>query len=326
MNNAIIINQIIILAILVAIGILATKLKVITEGTKKGIADIVFDITLPLLIITTFAKIDMNPDILRNSGLVFLFAYVALAIMYLAGDLSSLIMGLKGNQRAVMINHHMFGNIVFLGFPLMDSLFPGGEGLLYAAVFHLASNSVMWTFGVWVFLKGKGGKRNEVWKNMLNPNTIAFFLGLIIMFFNLKLPDLLFEPLHGLGRATIYLSMLYIGAMLVQTHVRGILKKPHVFVLSFNKLLLVPFVLSMVINLSTYLFFPEFGDIAKKVVLLEAAMPCMATIVVMAHKFGSDDKLATENVFMSTVFSIFTIPLVYWGLSMMDKLFAGIFG
>jgi len=325
MHNNIILYQIAILAILVLIGIIATKLKIITEGAKKGIADLVFDVTLPLLIITTFARIDMTPEILRNSGLVFLFAYFALAVMYAAGDLSAWILRLKANQRAVFINHHMFGNIVFLGFPLMDALFPGGEGLLYAAVFQLASNSVMWTFGVWVFLKGAGGKRNEVWKNMLNPNTIAFFLGLLIMFFNLGLPDLLYEPLHGLGKSTIYLSMLYIGAMLVQTRVRGIFKKPHVFLFSLNKLLLVPLILAVTINLLSYWLFPGFGDIARKVVLLEASMPAMATIVVMAHKFGSDEVLATENVFVSTVLSIVTIPIVYSGILLLDIFLAGIF-
>lgn len=321
MQNSIILYQITILAILVVIGIIATRLKVITEGAKKGIADLVFDVTLPLLILTTFAKIDMTPEILKNSGLVFLFAYLSLAVMYAVGHLVAFIIKIRGNQRAVFINHHMYGNIVFLGFPLMDALFPGGEGLLYAAVFQLASNSVMWTFGVWVFLKGNGGSRKEVWKNMINPNTVAFFLGIIIMLFQVRFPEVLFEPLHGLGKSTIYLSMIYIGAMLVHTKVRGIMKKPHIFLLSFNKLLFVPFLLAIVINLLSYWLFPGFGDIARKVVLLEASMPCMATIVVMAHKFGSDEELATENVFISTILSIFTIPVVYSGLILIDNLF-----
>lgn len=322
MENNVILYQITILAILVVIGMFATRLNVITESTKKGIANIVFDITLPLLIITTFANIDISPEILRNSALVFLFAYIALMIMYLNGTLFSRILRLKGNQRAVFINHHMFGNIVFLGFPLMDALFPGGEGLLYAAVFQLASNSVMWTIGVWIFLRGKGFTRAALWKNMINANTVAFFIGLIIMFFNIRFPKVLFEPLYGLGKSTIYLSMLYIGAMLVHTRVRGIFKKSHLFVLSFNKLLLVPALLSLIVYGLSSLFFTEFGEVARKVLLLESAMPCMATIAVMANKFGSDDQMATENIFVSTIFSIFTIPLIYSGLLLLDALFS----
>lgn len=321
MQNHIIIYQIAILAILVMVGVLATKLKIITESVKNGIADIVFDITLPLLIVTTFARIEITTEIIRNSGLVFLFAYIAMGVMYLTGDLFSRVSRLKGNQRAVFINHHMYGNIVFLGFPLMDALFPGGEGLLYAAIYQLASNSIMWTLGVWVFLKGKGGSKKEVWRNMLNPNTIAFFVGLLVMFFRIRLPDIIYEPLYGLGKSTIYLSMLYIGAMLAFTSVKGTLRKPHVFLLSFNKLLLVPTIIAMIVYAMTNWIFPSFGEISMKVVILEASMPCMATIVVMAKKFGSDDILATENVFVSTLLSMVTIPLVYGGLLILDNLF-----
>ncbi|HKK62737.1 MAG TPA: AEC family transporter, partial [Bacteroidales bacterium] len=171
----------------------------------------------------------------------------------------------------------------------------------------------------------KGGRKKEVWSKMLNSNTLAFFVGLIIMFFNIKLPDLIFEPLHGLGKSTIYLSMLYIGSMLYHTKVKGVFRKPHVFLLAFNKLLLIPFILAIIVNLVSYLFLPGFGEVARYVLLLESAMPCMATIVVMAHKFGSDDGLATENVFVSTVLSIISIPLVYSGLFFLDSLFSGWF-
>jgi malate permease and related proteins len=321
MQNHIILYQIAVLSILVVVGVLATKAKIITASVKNGIADIVFDITLPLLIITTFARIEITPVIIKNSSLVFLFAYIAMGVMYVTGDIFAKVSRLKGNQRAVFINHHMYGNIVFLGFPLMDALFPGGEGLLYAAIYQLASNSVMWTFGVWVFLKGKGGSKKDVWKNMLNPNTIAFFVGLLVMFFKIKLPDIVFEPLNGLGKSTIYLSMLYIGAMLAFTSVKGTLRKSHVFLLSFNKLLLAPSIIAFIVYAMTHWLFPSFGEISMKVLILQTSMPCMATIVVMARKFGSDDTLATENVFVSTLLSMITIPLIYGGLLLLDNLF-----
>jgi len=321
MENQIITDQILVLAILVATGVLAVKAKIITDSVRNGIADIVFDITLPLLIITTFARIEMTPDILRNSGLVFLFAYLALLVMFLSGVLSAGIMGQKGNQRAVMINHHMFGNIVFLGFPLMNALFPGGEGLLYAAVFQLASNSVMWTAGVWIFLKGNGSAGKDVLKNLVNSNTIAFFVGIVLMLVKIKVPDLLYDTLHGLGSTTNYLSMLYIGAILASTRIKGTIKKAHVFLTAFDKLLLVPAIFAfLVYSISSWLF-PSFGETAMKVVILEASMPCMATIVVMARKFGSDETLATENVFVSTIAALVTLPLIYGGLAILDRLF-----
>jgi len=48
------------------------------------------------------------------------------------------------------------------------------------------------------------------------------------------------------------------------------------------------------------------------VVILESAMPCMANIVIIAKMYKVDENLATANVFVSTVLSIFTLPFIYW--------------
>ncbi|HDR68478.1 MAG TPA: AEC family transporter [Bacteroidaceae bacterium] len=314
MENQIILNQIIILAILVAVGVLATKLRVINESVKDGMAKLIFQITLPLFIITSMARIDLTAEIILNSGLVFLYAFLAFFIMFLTGTLFARLTGLQGKQRAVFINHHIFGNIVFLGFPLMDALFPGGEGLLYAAIFQLASNIIMWSFGVWIFIRSNGTPAGGLAKNMLNPNTIALLVGLVIMYFKFRIPDVIFEPLNGLGKTTIYLSMLYIGAMLSYMSIKGALKKFHIYLLSFNKLLFVPAILAFIIYGLSEWITPGFGPVARKVLVLESAMPCMAIIVVLAKRFNSDDALAAENVFFSTIASLFTLPLVYSGL------------
>jgi hypothetical protein len=51
------------------------------------------------------------------------------------------------------------------------------------------------------------------------------------------------------------------------------------------------------------------------VVILEAAMPCMANIVIVAKIFKVDDQLATSNVFLSTLVSLFSLPLIWYLLS-----------
>jgi len=48
------------------------------------------------------------------------------------------------------------------------------------------------------------------------------------------------------------------------------------------------------------------------VIIIEAAMPCMANIVIVAKIYKVDDHLATSNVFMSTLLSMITLPLIWW--------------
>ena len=44
-------------------------------------------------------------------------------------------------------------------------------------------------------------------------------------------------------------------------------------------------------------------------------MPCMATVVIMAKEFGADDSLAVGNVFVSTIFSIVTLPVLVMAIN-----------
>jgi malate permease and related proteins len=52
--------------------------------------------------------------------------------------------------------------------------------------------------------------------------------------------------------------------------------------------------------------------VAFTVVILQAGTPCMTVIVVLARKFNADDRHAMENVVISTIMSLITLPLLYW--------------
>jgi hypothetical protein len=56
------------------------------------------------------------------------------------------------------------------------------------------------------------------------------------------------------------------------------------------------------------------GNLAFSVIILESAMPCMANIVVLAKIFGANDEMATQNVFISTIISLLTLPVVYFAI------------
>ena len=56
-------------------------------------------------------------------------------------------------------------------------------------------------------------------------------------------------------------------------------------------------------------------DIAKEaffVIMLQAAMPSQTIVVVLAHRYNSDHELAGANLFVTTLFSIATLPIVYF--------------
>ncbi len=308
----IIVNQIIVLGILVVIGFIATKFKIITNEIKDGIARIIVKITMPLLIFTSISSLNLTADMVKNGIAVLIFAFISLLLLYGCGILSSKLLGIKGTTQNVYIAHMMFGNVIFLGFPLFQALYPDGQGIFYAVFFNIASDTLLWTLGVYLLSKHTDSNDSKGLRRLANPNTIAFIIGLLTLLSGLKIPVAAKQALSGLGQTTIYLSMLFIGAALAGISLKGIYKRYSIFVLNIIKMIVAPIVIVLILNFVNTTFGLGISDVAKTVLGLQVAMPAMATVAVLANDYKSDYIYAAENVFVSTVLSLITLPLVFY--------------
>jgi len=314
METTIIISQIFMLAIVVLIGVIAAKLKVLTIDSKDMLSKVIFNISLPLMLFTNFLKLDATPRLIANSFTVLSVSGIVIFFMLLAGWSVTKLFNIKGREAAVFKAHSMFGNTIFLGFPLITALY-GTEGLLYASMYQLISNIIMWTAGVIILTRGDESSWKKSITRVLNPNTTATLLGLLFFIFSIKLPVLIVKPLSELGSANTWLSMLYIGAMLVLADVGGLLGRKSLYILSINRLIIVPAML-----IAFFAVFIAISGVTQEkmvvsVIILEASMPCMASVVIMAKELGADDHLAVGNVFVSTIISIITLPIVLMAIN-----------
>jgi hypothetical protein len=314
METEIIISQIVMLAIVVLIGAVSARFKVITRESKDMLSKVIFNISLPLMLFTNFLRLEATPRLLANSAIVLGVSGLIIFFMLLVGWLTTRVVKMNGREAAVFKAHSMFGNIIFLGFPLITALY-GEEGLLYASMFQLVSNIIMWTVGVVVLSHGNGKSWQKSLSKIINPNTIATLIGLVFFLFSLKLPSIIVTPFSALGSANTWLSMLYIGAMMYLSDVKGLIGRKLIYILSFNRLVLVPALLVSLFALfaSVAGFLPD--RLVTAVIILEASMPCMATVVIMSKELGADDQLAVANVFVSTLVSILTLPLVMMAIN-----------
>ncbi len=312
MQSQVIIEQIIIAGIIVFVGAIGSWVKIINENVKLSVSKIVFNITLPLLIVTTVSRADLTYELLVNSFWVIIFSSLSFVLMYLAGHFTSRLFRLPEREDVVHELHTMFGNIVFLGFPLITALFPQKEALLYASLYYMISSFIQWTYAVFRLKGQKDVTIKERVKNLLNPNSIAFVVGLLLFFTGIAIPPILDAPMTRIASTTTPLCLLYIGALLAHTNIKGIVKRYDLYVLSINKLFLIPLFLFALINLMIRYFGVELGDMAKAIIILQVAMPCMNMIVIMAKNYGAADDKAAENVFLTTVLSLISLPLVYY--------------
>lgn len=317
MQTEIIFTQILILSIVVVIGIIASKVRVITIDTKDFLAKIIFNITLPLMLLCNFSRINITPEILSNSFIVIGLTLFVLLFMLFFSWISTRVFKMTKQESSIFKAHSVFGNIIYLGFPLIFALY-GEEGLLYASMFQLVSNMLMWTVGVIILNQGKEFTFWQNVRHVLNPNTYAIVIGFIMFLLSLKLPPVLMKSLGALGDSNTHLSMLYIGSMMFYTTMKGFLNNKEVYILTVNKLIIVPSLLLFLFAVWNYFFPGTLNILVLSVLLMQASMPAMVNIVIMAKIFGADDQLGTANVFVSTIISLVTLPLL---LLMIDLIF-----
>lgn len=316
----IIIQQIIILALLGITGFIAGKKKILPENSHKIISALILKITTPLLIFTTMGNYSFTSETLKNGLSIFGFGvfFILLGGFVALGPCK--LMNITDKKRNIYVTQSMFGNVIFMAYPLLRAMY-GDVGIVYAIFYNIANDAILWTLGVYLFNKHKTQHWKDNLSHLINPNTIAFMSGIIMIFikseFHIeksaaygKVWDIFYTTFNGLGHTTIYLSMIFIGLILANVKLKGlkelVSRFSYFFVYSGFKLLIIP--------LLALLFFRIAGGgfdvFVKRIVVLQLGMPAATIVSALALQYDSDYDTATDAVFISTILSMFTLPFI----------------
>ncbi len=318
-------RQILILALLGITGFIAGKKKILPENTHKYISAIILKITMPFLVFTTMGNYSFTGQTLKNGFFIFVMGVVFI----LFGGFISLgpckLMGIREKTRNIYIAQSMFGNVIFMAYPLLKAMY-GDEGIVYAIFYNIANDAILWTLGVYLFNRHNTKNWKENLSHLINPNTLAFIGGFIMIVLKgvfkfeetevyKSVWDIFYSTFYNLGHITIYLSMLFIGLILSTVKIEGIkdlVLRARYLVYSLFKLILIP-VLAILLFKATGNFFNIF---VKRIVVLQLAMPASTIVSALALEYGSDYNAATEGIFISTILSILTLPLIVYLLTL----------
>ncbi|MCX8085220.1 MAG: AEC family transporter [Calditerrivibrio sp.] len=300
----IIINQVILFALLMLIGFIAAKTKVITEDGLGHLARFIVKIILPCLIFSVVAGSGVSKNDMIKS---FRFA-LAVTIMFISlpliGFVIAKITNLKDTSFNVFIPLITFGNMGFIGIPLINEVYKDPLTGISITIYTLIDMTLLWTFGVYMCSRHQGSNSiKDSIKNMINPTTISLFLALVVLLLNIKIPKVLSDTVYGIGGTSKYLTMIYLGATLSFINPKGVFTHIHSYLLVLTKMIILPVLLFG-------LFKNILPEVQRGILSIVAGLPTMTTVVMLAKTYRSDDKLATETIFFTTIACLFTIPLV----------------
>ncbi|TVR95371.1 MAG: AEC family transporter [Rhodospirillales bacterium] len=146
------------------------------------------------------------------------------------------------------------------------------------------------------------GWRGTLWPVAGNPLIVACLIGLAVNITGLGLPPLIEPTLDILGRASLPIGLLAVGAGLELRAVRAAGRV--VATASALKLIVLPVVtLSLCLALGA-------DDLARRIAVLLAAVPVSASAYVMARQMGGDTAVMAGAITATTLAAAITMPLI----------------
>lgn len=294
----ILLNKIIALFLIILIGIYGTRKNIINEEVNKGLRRILLEITLPLLVINSFS-FDFAEGMGKNVLTSFIYSIVFIAI---GGIISYiLLIPMKSEKKKILHFANVFPNCGFIGFPIINSLY-GAEGVVYTSIFNMIFTIVIWTYGVMIF-SDKISKEN-IKKVLVNPAIIAVYIGIPMMLFKIKLPSAILDTTKIVGDMTAPISMIIVGSILSKINIKDVFKEVSVYYGSLIKLVLIPLGL---IGIKAVL--KDNSNIINTIIIIQA-MPAAAMTSIFAADFNKEKEYSAIVVFITTLLSIVTIPII----------------
>lgn len=287
------------LFLLMAVGAIFRKRNIISESGRKTLSNLTVNLILPCNIIESFlGEWNVSENLLRHC-LVALG--ISLGIQVATLYLSMLFFAPVSRDKKNIFKYGLIvSNSSFIGIPVVGELY-GNLGVLYTSFFQIPIRIMMWTAGLSLFTNVD--KKESFQKLIKHPCIIAIVIGAFLMIASVPLPSFLGNTIAGLSKCTTPLSMITVGAMFANSKWSDFLD-PSILYYCLIRLIVFPAIVFGAVRLL------GIDLILGNVAVLLSAMPMAATTAILADKYNYNGETASRSIFVSTLLSIVTLPVI----------------
>jgi len=291
-----------VLFFLILTGFAARKLKIVDEGFVKSLSSFLFNMAYPALIIKSM-QFSFTPESFVTSSRLVALSILVLIVSWCAAKLVNTVSKSNPDAAGVTTFTIMYSNFTFMAFPVIEELY-GEDMLFYLAIFTVTLRIAYCTHGVSTIAGSMKEKSGINLKSVVNPPVIAILVGLMLYFFSLRLPYPVARTIEMLSQVVSPLGMVVAGLILAEFDYKEVFKGGRAYLISFVRLIVIPLIVFLIVKA---LGLP---DIERQIAVIVSAMPVASVGVIISAKYGADRKLAAKATFISTLFSIITVPII----------------
>ncbi len=289
------------LVIILALGYMCVKIKLVGPEFNKGLSKMVMNVFVAGMILSSVINKDLGMtrgDMLFGVGMLTIAQLICLAVGYMTPALMRIKDGDKGMYRLVT----SFSNLGFMGVPIISAVY-GENAVFLASLGNIPFNILLYTVGV-MFLQSGGSRERISIKSMINVPVVATLAATVIFFFEIPMPVIVEDVAAMLSDACVPLSMMCIGLSLGGVSIKDAFIHPRLYALNLMRLIAAPLAVWLVLR-----FFVSDVVMLGSLVII-AACPSAVICAILGLDYGRDGVEASETIFLGTVLSMFTIPLL----------------
>ena len=284
------------LFLLMAVGFFFGKREPLTNEVLSRLSAVLLNAVIPATMIAAF-QVERDNQVDRQ----LLVSFAALAGTYALYMLGSCLLfrGQTEAHRGILRFASIYGNVGFMGLPLIQSTL-GGSATMVAAVSLVIFNVLTFTHGI-VLIGGKGSMSLK--KIVLNPGTLGFLAAIVLYLTGWRLPGPVNSAVSYLGSLNTPLPMLIIGGQMAHTDLPAVFREKKLYAASAVKLAGLPVLTALVL-----LPFRLDPVIFTALVILSGC-PTAGVTSLFSQNMGKDAGLAARQITLSTLLCIITLPL-----------------
>lgn len=302
MDLQVIILQMIQLFLVIALGYGLLKIKILDVEFNKRLTSLLLSVTTPALIVSSVLSTTLEKDISKIT-FVFIVGTIIFIVLPILGFIIVKIIKVPTHQQGLYIFMTMFSNIGFMGFPVMKSIF-GNEAVFLTAIFNMLFNLLVFTVGIVFMNYHSTAKIKMNARQLLSPGVISSLIALLIYLTEIQVPDVIASTITMVGDITTPIAMMLIGSTLATIPLKEVFNEIRVYPFTILKQIIIPIIAYPVLS-----FFIQ-DPLILGVSLIMIAMPVGNIAVLFATEYQKDVALAAKTVFMTTLLSIITIPVI----------------
>ncbi len=297
-------SGVVMLFIFIVSGYILRKKEIAKEGSARMLSALLINYFQPIMMIHIITE-NITADNLKTTYPVLILSFVVIALSYAVALPVSRLLTKNKRLRDVIIFALVYSNFGFMGIPVIEAVY-GTQQFMFLMMYTVPYYLTVNILGDYILRDSE--KFN--FKAIFQPVTYGILIGILLVIAGVKPSGTIGKWIEYSYNCVIPLSMILAGMVLGERKFGDMFKNPVVYVVTMLRNIILPLILFAVLKLCG--FVP--ADLGVAVLIM--GMPVAANAVMLAENVDADSFSAAQCVFISTAFSLITIPALTFIVTM----------